>query len=460
MVPNRNQSQGEVRPVAVRPLVRLARSASVKGVLDDLAEIVAEKGIDLYSIRVVRAGLDREFRPAETVATAERVSELEVGVEGGHTQLILKLCEASDDAIKFEIEDAVHLAAHRIELLAESRLRPKRVGKGRELSPVIEGLIGDSEPMHRLKDAIVTAARCTSTVLIGGESGTGKELAARAIHSLSNRAKAPFVPVNCGAFAESLLESELFGYVKGAFTGATANRRGLFEAASGGTIFLDEIGETAPVTQVRLLRVLQEHKIRPVGAHDEREVDVRVIAATNRDLSREVSEKRFRHDLYYRLHVLPILMPPLRTHSADLPLLAQHFLDLIQARLGFMSRPVIEDEALDLLCRYRWPGNVRELEAMLERLAAETGDAGVITAAQVRRETAAEETGMSGDIEYRAVLRAGESLDDHLIRQELALYQMVRDRAGGNHSQAARRLGVERTALYHRLERARQRVIE
>jgi transcriptional regulator with PAS, ATPase and Fis domain len=328
------------------------------------------------------------------------------------------------------------------------------------LSPVIEGLIGDSEPMHRLKDAIVTAAHCNSTVLIGGESGTGKELAARAIHSLSNRAKAPFVPVNCGAFAESLLESELFGYVKGAFTGATANRQGLFEAASGGTIFLDEIGETAPVTQVRLLRVLQEHKIRPVGAHDEREVDVRVIAATNRDLSREVSEKRFRHDLYYRLHVLPILMPPLRTHSADLPLLAQHFLGLIQARLGFMSRPVIEDEALDLLCRYRWPGNVRELEAMLERLAAESGDAGVITAAQVRRETAAEETGMSGDIEYRAVLRAGESLDDHLIRQELALYQMVRDRAGGNHSQAARRLGVERTALYHRLERARQRVVE
>jgi two-component system response regulator HydG len=171
-----------------------------------------------------------------------------------------------------------------------------------------------------------------------------------------------------------------------------------------------------------------------------------------------VSEKRFRHDLYYRLHVLPILMPPLRTHSADLPLLAQHFLGLIQARLGFMSRLVIEGEALDLLCRYRWPGNVRELEAMLERLAAESGDAGVITATQVRRETAAEETGMSGDIEYRAVLRAGESLDDHLIRQELALYQMARDRAGGNHSQAARRLGVERTALYHRLERARQRV--
>lgn len=460
MVPNHHQAKGDMRPVTVRPLARLARSANVESVLDDLAEIAAAKGIDLHSIRVVRAGLDREFRSAETAATAERVSELEVGVEGGQTRLVLKLRGSPDDAVKFEIEDAAHLAAHRIELLAERRLRPERAGKGRESSPVVEGLIGDSEPMRRIKDVILTAARNNSTVLISGESGTGKEIAARAIHYLSNRAKAPFIPVNCGAFAESLLESELFGYVKGAFTGATANRQGLFEAASGGTIFLDEIGETTQGLQVRLLRVLQERKVRPVGAHNELNVDVRVIAATNRDLGREVDEKRFRHDLYYRLHVLPLRMPPLRQHQADIPLLTHHFLSRITQQLGFTTRPEIEEDALRMLCRYHWPGNVRELETMLERLVACAGDGGVITVAQVQPETFLDQKDASGDIEYVAVLRSGESLDEHFKRQELALYKIVRDSFGGNHSRAARRLGLERTALYHRLDRARQKVME
>jgi transcriptional regulator with PAS, ATPase and Fis domain len=447
-------------PVTVRPLARLARSASVESVLDDLAEIAAEKGIDLHSIRVVRAGLDREFRSKETAIAAERMSELKVGVEGGQTRLVLHLRGSPDDAVKFDIEDAAHLAAHRIELLAERRLRPERAGKGREPALVVEGLIGDSEPMRRIKAAILIAARNNSTVLISGESGTGKEIAARAIHHLSNRAKAPFIPVNCGAFAESLLESELFGFVKGAFTGAVANRKGLFEAASGGTIFLDEIGETTQATQVRLLRVLQERRVRPVGAHDERDVDVRVIAATNRDLGREVRENRFRHDLYYRLHVLPLRMPPLRQHQADIPLLTRHFLGRLGQRLGFTTRPEIEEDALRMLCRYHWPGNVRELETMLERLAACAGDGGVIMVAQVQPETLLDQKDASGDIEYSAVLRAGESLDEHFKRQELALYKIVHDSVGGNHSQAARRLGVERTALYHRLERARQRVAE
>ncbi len=460
MVPNHHQSEGDMRPVTVRPLARLARSASVESVLDDLAEIAAEKGIDLHSIRVVRAGLDREFRSKETAIAAERMSELKVGVEGGQTRLVLQLRGSPDDAVKFDIEDAAHLAAHRIELLAERRLRPERAGKGRESSPVIEGLIGDSEPMRRIKDAILIAARSNSTVLISGESGTGKEIAARAIHYLSNRAKAPFIPVNCGAFAESLLESELFGYAKGAFTGATANRKGLFEAANKGTIFLDEIGETTHATQVRLLRVLQERKVRPVGAQDERDVDVRVIAATNRDLSREVSENRFRQDLYYRLHVLPLRMPPLRQHQADIPLLTRHFLDRLGQRLSFTTRPEIEEDALRMLCRYHWPGNVRELETMLERLAACAGEGGVITVGQVQAETFLAQKDASGDIEYVAVLHAGESLDEHFKRQELALYKIVRDSFGGNHSRAARRLGLERTALYHRLDRARQKVME
>jgi transcriptional regulator with PAS, ATPase and Fis domain len=446
--------------ISVRPLARLARCASVESVLNDFAEIAVEKGIDLCSIRIVRAGLQREFKPQKAAEADCDAGEIAVGVEGGQARLVVKFHGPLSDAIQCEIEDAAHLAAHRIEVLAERRLHPERAGKGRELSPVVEGLIGDSEPMRRIKDAILTAARNNSTVLISGESGTGKEIAARAIHHLSNRAREPFIPVNCGAFAESLLESELFGFVKGAFTGATASRKGLFEAANKGTIFLDEIGETTQATQVRLLRVLQERRVRPVGAHDERDVDVRVIAATNRDLSREVGENRFRHDLYYRLHVLPLHMPPLRQHQADIPLLTRHFLGCVQQRLGFTILPEIEEEALQLLCRYRWPGNVRELETMLERLAAEAGDGGVITAARVRSETALEQANAIDEIEYVSVLRAGESLDEHLKRQELALYQLVRDRVGGSHSQAARRLGVERTALYHRLERARQCVAE
>lgn len=459
MVPIR-PSKEEMCSISVRPLARLARCASVESVLGDFAEIAVEKGINLCSIRFIRAGLQREFKPPEAAGAERDVREIEVGVEGGQTQLIVKIRGPLSEVIQCEIEDAAYLAAHRIELLAESRLRSERAWKGSEPAQAIEELAGDSEPMRQIKHAISTAARCNSTVLITGESGTGKEIAAQVIHRLSDRAKGLFVPVNCGAFAESLLESELFGYVKGAFTGATANHKGLFEAAHQGTIFLDEIGETTQGFQVRLLRVLQEHKIRPVGAHDEREVDVRVIAATNRDLAREIGENRFRHDLYYRLHVLPLRMPPLRQHPADIPLLTRHLLGRIERRLGFAVSPEIEAEALQMLCRYHWPGNVRELEAMLERLAVCAGEGGVITVAQVQTETSLDRKDASGDIEYRAVLRVGESLADHFKRQELALYKIVHDSFGGNHSQAARRLGLERTALYHRLERARQKVME
>src|SRR2546421_2922434 len=180
--------------------------------------------------------------------------------------------------------------------------------------------------MQAVYQMIETVAQVPSTILIGGESGTGKELVARAIHDLSPRAQKPFVSVNCGAFTETLLESELFGYVKGSFTGATANRKGLFEAANQGTIFLDEIGETSPAMQVKLLRVLQERKVRPVGAHEESEVNTRVIAATNRDLGAMVKDGTFREDLFYRVSVIPIELPPLRERAEDIPELTEHFL--------------------------------------------------------------------------------------------------------------------------------------
>jgi two-component system response regulator PilR (NtrC family) len=206
-------------------------------------------------------------------------------------------------------------------------------------------------------------------VLILGESGTGKELVARAIHENSNRKDKPFVSINCSAFQETLLESELFGYMKGAFTGATANKKGLFEYASGGTLFMDEIAEMSLPMQVKLLRSLQEHKIRPIGGNEEIEVDVRVIAATNRDLAQMVKEEKFRTDLFYRISVIPLEVPPLRNRPSDISLLAFHFLDKFNTQMQKSIRG-INAESIRLLEAYGWPGNVRELENAIERAVA------------------------------------------------------------------------------------------
>jgi two-component system response regulator PilR (NtrC family) len=230
-------------------------------------------------------------------------------------------------------------------------------------------MVGTSPQMQAITQMIMTVAQTASTVLITGESGTGKELVARAIHDVSDRAASPFVSINCGAFTETLLESELFGYMKGAFTGAVANRKGLFEAAEGGTIFLDEIGETTPAMQVKLLRVLQERCIRRVGGIEEIPVDCRVVAATNRDLAQMVADGTFRNDLYYRISVIPIEMPPLRARRADIPELVRHFINKYSAIAG---RPPLDisEETMRYLESYDWPGNVRELENTIERAVA------------------------------------------------------------------------------------------
>src|SRR5688572_8483412 len=228
----------------------------------------------------------------------------------------------------------------------------------------VKNIVGTSAKMNAIFQMIETVAEVQSTVLVTGESGTGKELVARAIHDLSPRAEKPFISINCGAFTETLLESELFGYVKGAFTGANANRKGLFEAAHGGTIFLDEIGEMSPAMQVKLLRVLQERRVRPVGAHDELPIDARVIAATNRDLASMVTSGTFREDLYYRISVIPIELPPLRERAEDIAELATHFVQKFCAPAGRSLG--ISESAMRLLERYSWPGNVREVEHTIE----------------------------------------------------------------------------------------------
>ncbi len=230
-------------------------------------------------------------------------------------------------------------------------------------------IIGQSDAMQKVFEVIRKVADSKSNVLICGESGTGKELVARAIHYNSARVKMPFVAVNCSALPEPLLESELFGHMRGSFTGAVSNKEGLFETASGGTIFLDEIGDTSPSIQVKLLRVIQEREIRRVGGTRDVKVDVRIVAASNKDLEKAVAEGSFREDLYYRLDVIPIQLPPLRMRTGDIPLLTQHFLDRFATTSG-KPAPTIGPDAMRMLLNHEWKGNVRELENLMERLVA------------------------------------------------------------------------------------------
>src|SRR6476661_2154561 len=265
--------------------------------------------------------------------------------------------------------DQLRLAVHEV---SESLKWKKEAGYlRREIRRLtgLDNIIGQSPNMRDIFDMIQTVAPQTSRVLITGESGTGKELVARAIHENSVRAQAPFITINCGAFPETLLESELFGYMKGAFTGANENRQGLFQAAHGGTLFMDEIGNMTLTMQVKLYRVLQEGKVRPLGSNDEVDVDVRVIAATNKEFEKEISEGRFREDLYYRLSVIPIQLPPLRERREDIPLLARHFLESFRKTMEKRIEG-ISPEAMRRLESYDWPGNVRELENTMERAVA------------------------------------------------------------------------------------------
>jgi len=259
--------------------------------------------------------------------------------------------------------------------LQELALREENVRLRRELLRVFahNNIIGQSRQIQSILEMVRTVAPTTSTVLITGESGTGKELVARAIHEASLRREKPFVSINCGAFPETLLESELFGYLKGAFTGADANRKGIIESAHGGTLFLDEIGETSPTMQVKLLRVLQERRVRPLGGSTDVSIDVRLIASTNRDLKRMVAAGQFREDFYYRISVIPIHVPPLRERPDDIGPLARNFLRKFGLQMG---KGVLDfdRDILDVLERYPWPGNIRELENAVEYAVAVCGE--------------------------------------------------------------------------------------
>jgi len=312
-------------------------------------------------------------------------------------------------------------------------------------------IIGVSSSMASVFGMIRSVAGTNSTVLITGESGTGKELVAKAIHTLSPRKDAPFVSINCGALTETLLESELFGHVRGAFTDAHQNKKGLFEAAHRGTLFLDEVGETPPAMQVKLLRALQDKKIRRVGGTDEIEVDVRLVAATNRPLTALVRERRFREDLYYRLNVIPIHIPPLRERRDDIPLLAEHFLANFSREMG-KAVAKISSGAMARLSHYAWPGNVRELENAIERaVALETTPA--ILVERLPESLQSPPTGLPAPATGGGRLIEGFNLDAHIRAIEKDLLSEALDRAAGDRAEAARLLGITPRALRYLLSK-------
>ncbi|MDX6405529.1 MAG: two-component system, NtrC family, response regulator PilR [Blastocatellia bacterium] len=320
--------------------------------------------------------------------------------------------------------------------------------KGQRARGNLSNIIGQSDQMQAVYQMIETVAQVQSTVLITGESGTGKELVARAIHDLSPRAQKPFVSVNCGAFTETLLESELFGYTKGSFTGATANRKGLFEAAEQGTIFLDEIGETSPAMQVKLLRVLQERKVRPVGAHEETEVNTRVIAATNRDLSALVKDGTFREDLFYRVSVIPMVLPPLRERGADIDELADHF---VKKYCRLTGRPLLlSPQALRLLENYNWPGNVRELEHSIERAVALEKTDTIQPERLPDQVTNYNPARIASELELPA---DGINLTAHLDQLEKTYVMEALRRTDGNQTNAADLLKMSVRSLRHLLDK-------
>lgn len=355
---------------------------------------------------------------------------------------------AADYLIKpFQVDELLlilHRLAERAELLAARDALTKTVRESAGLTTLIYG----STVMEQVMRRAFKVARADSTVLIRGENGTGKDLVARAIHFESERASGPFVKANCAAIPEGLIESDLFGHVKGAFTGATDRKPGRFELADGGTIFLDEVGDMPPSAQVKLLRVLQEREFEPVGSTETRRVDVRVIAATNRDLEEAIAAGRFRPDLFYRLNVVSIVIPPLRERREDIPLLARHFVEEKSCRLGLTSKQ-IGDGVLEALAAHAWPGNVRELENAIEH-ALVLGESDILEPEDLPTFV------LGGPLATRnaegdpdLVSLDGMTLDameDRMIERALRICQ-------GNQTRAAEMLGITRRALMYRHEK-------
>jgi two-component system response regulator PilR (NtrC family) len=399
-----------------------------------LTDIVLPDGDGIEVLRHVKAASPETL---VIVMTAYGTTEHAVAARKlGAAAYVLKPFDV--DELRIVIRDALTTRDLRDENVRLKREVGERYG--------LDQLIGVSSAMTSLFEMVRAIAPAGSTVLITGESGTGKELVARAIHALSSRAGGPFVTLNCGALPDTLLESELFGHMKGAFTDAHQTKKGLFEVANGGTLFLDEVSEMSPSMQVKLLRALQERKIRRVGGTEELDVDVRVISATNLPLEDLIREKRFREDLFYRLQVIPIHTPPLRERREDVPLLADHFLRRFAGQMG-KKVVKVSDEALECLKRYAWPGNVRELENVLERAVALEMTEAVLPERlpeNIRRPS------VPGRV---PAIGSGFSLDAYLMSVEAQLLSDALERSRGDRGEAARLLGVSPRSLRYLMQK-------
>jgi two-component system response regulator PilR (NtrC family) len=341
------------------------------------------------------------------------------------------------DKLKDELTLRIRKELARKRLQQENVLLKRTLGSSHQFS----NIIGNSDAMIAIFQLIERIAPTGSTVLIAGESGTGKELVARAIHFNSPRKDRPFVALNCGALSETLLDSELFGHVRGAFTGADTNKKGLIEVAEKGTIFLDEIGEMSPMVQVKVLRVLQERKFRRLGGTEEVEADIRIIAATNRDLSKMVADGRFREDLFYRINVIPLRLPSLRERTEDIPPIAEHFVSRFARQMG-KEISGISGEAMACLKGYAWPGNVRELENAMERAVALERSATILT--ESLPEAVLEIRGMATPVGAEAALLPDGTFDleAHVARVEREYLTEALKQANGVKTKAAERLGL------------------
>ena len=430
------------------------------GVRSALSGVLRDEGYHVDAVDSGEACLDRTSRaPYDVVvldiwlpgidglATLERLRQRQVDAPvvmiSGHGNI-----ESAVRAIKLGAFDFVEkpLSLEKTVLVVGNAVRQRRLeAENRALRAHVDrrlAMVGESHVMAQLREQIAMAAPTNGRVLIYGENGTGKELVARSVHALSRRRGGPFVEVNCAAIPEELIESELFGHIKGAFTGALADRRGKFELADGGTLFLDEIGDMSLKTQAKVLRALQEQVVEPVGGATGVRVDVRVLAATNKDLPTEIRLGRFREDLYFRLNVIPIFVPPLRDRAEDIPLLAEHFMTELARESG--RRPKRFDAAAAAGLRsYRWPGNVRELRNVVERLLIMVnGD--TITLSNVSFLDGAAVGPLEARGELAPLHQARDEFERDYILKALALQQ-------GNISRTAEVLGVERSNLYRKM---------
>ena len=426
-------------------------------------ELLVESGAELVITDLKMAKMDglevlravREGYPGVEVLVITGYGTIEKAVEAmklGAADFLTKPFSSEEFGVK--VDRLLQTMAEREQLRRENRslrventLLKEEVDDAKE--PRYGEIVGDSSVMKDVFRWIDRVARSDSTVMIYGESGTGKELVARAIHASSARGSGPFIRVNSGALSESLLDSELFGHEKGAFTGAERRRRGRFELANGGTLFLDEVATVAPQTQIRLLRVLQERELERVGGEETIPVDVRIIAATNQSVDRLLDGSAFREDLFYRLHVVPLTLPPLRDRREDIPILAGHFLEKLKKRTR-SNVSGISASALERLTEYDWPGNVRELENVVERALVmadgeelSPADLPPLESHEFPRSVGQGEEFSSAGMDLN---EAVEGMEERLLRQAL-------DQAKGVKAEAARLLGLKPSALYYKLEK-------